>query len=131
MNKSVMRVMSRVLIVSILTMSLWAPASQAALISSDEVVADHSYQADRERIRSLFDRADVRAKLQAKGVSPASAKARVDALTDEEVANISGKLDNLPAGGDIVGVAVFIFLVLLLTDILRLTKVFPFTKPIR
>lgn len=130
MNKNFMRVMSRVLIVSTLTMSLWAPASQAALISSEEVIANHSGQADRERIRSLFERADVREQMQAKGVSADAAKARIDALTDEEVASISGKLNNLPAGGDIVGALVFIFLVLLVTDILGLTKIFPFTKPI-
>jgi hypothetical protein len=131
MNKNFMRVMSRVLIVSTLTMSLWAPASQAALISSEEVIANHSNQADRERIRSLFDRADVREQLQAKGVSAEAAKARVDALSDEEVASISGKLDNVPAGGDIIGTVVFIFLVLLITDILGLTKIFPFTRSVR
>ena len=131
MNKNFMRVMSRVLIVTTLTMSLWAPASQAALISSEEVIANRSSQADRDRIRSLFERADVREQLLAKGVSADAAMARVDALSDEEVASISGKLDNLPAGGDIVGALVFIFLVLLITDILGLTKVFPFTKPMR
>jgi len=131
MNKNFMRVMSRVLIVSTLTMSLWAPASQAVLISSEEVIANHSNQADRERIRSLFDRADVREQLQAKGVSAEAAKARVDALSDEEVASISGKLDNVPAGGDIIGTVVFIFLVLLITDILGLTKIFPFTRSVR
>ena len=131
MNKNFMRVMSRVLIVSTLTMSLWAPASQAALISSEEVIANHSNQADRERIQSLFDRADVREQLQARGVSAEAAKARVNALSDEEVASISGKLDNVPAGGDIIGTVVFIFLVLLITDILGLTKIFPFTRSVR
>lgn len=130
MNISFMRAMSRVLIISTLSLSLWSPASQAALISSEEVISAQSSQANRARILSLLDRTDVREQLQAKGVSADAAKARVDAMTDEEVASVSGKLDNLPAGGDIVGVLVFIFIVLLITDILGLTKVFSFTKPV-
>jgi hypothetical protein len=126
MNKNFMRVISRVLIVSTLTMSFWSPASQAALISSEEVIANHSSQADRERIRSLLERADVREQMQAKGVSAEAAKLRIDAMTDEEVASISGKLDSLPAGGDIVGALLLVFLILLLTDIVGLTSVFPF-----
>jgi hypothetical protein len=56
----------------------------------------------------------------------------VAALTDEEAAQLAGKLDRLPAGGDgIVGVLLIVFLVLLITDILGLTKIFPFTKPVR
>jgi hypothetical protein len=52
-------------------------------------------------------------------------------LTDEEIQRVSGKLDQLPAGGDVLGVIVFIFVLLLITDILGLTKIFPFTRPIR
>ncbi|HEX2531678.1 MAG TPA: PA2779 family protein [Burkholderiaceae bacterium] len=38
-------------------------------------------------------------------------------------------MDSLPAGGDsVIGVIVFIFVLLLITDILGLTKVFPFTR---
>ena len=60
------------------------------------------------------------------------AKARVNSLTDEEVSQVARQMDQLPAGGDglaiIVGAAVLIFLVLLLTDILGLTDVFKFVK---
>jgi hypothetical protein len=56
---------------------------------------------------------------------------RVAALTDEEVHKVAGKLDQIPAGGDILGVLLTVFIILLITDILGLTKVFPFTHPIR
>ncbi len=36
-----------------------------------------------------------------------------------------------PAGGDVLGVLLTIFIVLLVTDILGFTKVFPFTRAIR
>lgn len=130
MNQNFMRVMSRVLILSTLSMSLWAPNSQAVMVSSEEAMIAQSVQAERMRIRSLLERADVREQLQAKGISADAAVVRVDALTDEEVASIANKLDNLPAGGDIIGTVVFIFLVLLVTDILGFTKVFPFTRSV-
>jgi hypothetical protein len=66
------------------------------------------------------------------GVSPADVKARVAALTDDEAAELAARIDELPAGGvSILGVALIVFLVLLLTDILGYTKVFPFTKPMK
>jgi hypothetical protein len=63
-------------------------------------------------------------------VTAGEAKARVNALTDDEAHKIAGKLDQLPAGGDvlgIIGILLFIFVVLLVTDILGLTHFFPFT----
>lgn len=131
MKKSVMSLSGRVLMVSMLSMSLWMPSAQAGMVSSEQVIASQAAQQNRERVRALFERQDVRAQLQARGVDADAARARVDALTDEEVATINGKLDSLPAGGDIVGALVFVFIVLLITDLLGLTKVFPFTRSVR
>ena len=88
--------------------------------------------ADRSRIFSVLDRAEVRAQLEAHGVRPADVKSRVAAMSDEEAAQLAGQIESLPAGGaDILGVALTVFLVLLITDILGFTKVFPFTRSIR
>ena len=77
-------------------------------------------------------RDDVRAGLIELGVDPALATARVAGLSDAEIGDIAGRLDQLPAGQDIVGAilstALVIFLVLLITDILGLTNVFPFVR---
>jgi hypothetical protein len=86
--------------------------------------------ADRERIASLVDRADVRLQLEAYGVNPADVKARVAALTDAEAADLALNIDTAPAGG-ILGLILLVFLVLLITDILGLTKIFPFTRSVR
>ena len=83
----------------------------------------------QQRIAAFVDRQDVQARLEAYGVSPAEVQARVASLTDEEAALVAARIDELPAGG-VVGLIVTVFLVLLITDILGLTKVFPFTKPI-
>jgi hypothetical protein len=118
--------MFRRLIASLLIVSLVAPLPlQAAMVSTPEAV-------ERERIANVVDRADVQAQLIAYGVNPADVKARLAALTDEEAAELAARIDSLPAGGiGIVGAILVVFLVLLITDILGLTKVFPFTRPMR
>jgi hypothetical protein len=118
--------MFRRLIASVLIVSLVAPLPvQAGMVSTQEAVA-------RERIADIVDRADVQAQLQAYGVNPADVKTRVAALTDEEAAELAARIDSLPAGGiGILSAILVVFLVLLITDILGLTKVFPFTRPMR
>jgi len=87
---------------------------------------------DRARIMSTLSREDVQAALVARGIDPAQAKGRVAALTDEEASLMASQLDTAVAGGDgIIGAIVLVFLVLLLTDILGFTKIFPFTRSIR
>ena len=105
---------------------------QAALISTEQVVSSAAAQQNRAKLNATFDRADVQVELQKMGITPAEAKARVAALTDAETASIAHRVDAIPAGGDgIIGGLIFIFVLLLVTDILGLTKVFPFTKSIR
>jgi len=121
------RLVASLLVVSIAGLGLPLPA-QAGVVSTDSALAS----AERDRIASVLERADVRAQLEAYGVRAADVKARVAALTDEEAAQLAGRLDSLPAGGDgIIGALLLIFVVVLITDILGLTKVFPFTRPIK
>src|SRR4051812_26188405 len=123
------RFVSALLIVSITGMGLPLTA-QAGMLSTPTVAAEPA----KARIVGLIERSDVRAQLQSLGVNPADAKARVAALSDDEAAQLAARLDSLPAGADggaLIGAVVLIFLVLLLTDILGFTHVFPFTKPIK
>jgi len=88
--------------------------------------------AERSRVLSVLERDDVRAQLEAHGVTAAQVKARVAAMTDDELAQLAGQIDSLPAGGaDVLGVILVVFLVLLITDILGFTKIFPFTKSVK
>ena len=118
----------RRLVACLLIVSL--PA-QAGLVSTESVIADGG----RDRIAVFLDRADVQSRLEVLGVSPSEVKARVAALSDAEAAQLAGKIDSLPAGGstggDILFVALLVFLVLLVTDILGFTKIFPFTRSVR
>lgn len=124
----------RRLLAALLIVSLTVPApmpAEAAMLSTDAALSG----LERERVADFLARPDVRSLLQSYGVNPDDAKARVAALSDDEAARLAGEIDRLPAGGDALGtivwVALVVFLVLLITDLLGLTKVFPFTKPIR
>jgi hypothetical protein len=118
------------LIASTCNLAEFAPA-HAVMVSTDQLAAAAEVQQARDNLKDFLARADVRRQFEQLGVDPGAAQARADALTDEEIQRVSGKLDQLPAGGDVLGVIVFIFVLLLITDILGLTKIFPFTRPIR
>lgn len=105
---------------------------QAALISTEQVATVASAQQDRARISAQLARPEVQAQLESLGISKSDAEARVAALTDDEASLLARNVDTLPAGGDgIVGAILLVFLILLVTDILGFTKVFPFTRTMR
>lgn len=124
-----LRVSSRVALAIMLCVTLPLQTAQAGMVTTEQVVRQNNPQ--REQVIGLLERADVRQALEQHGVDVTEAKNRVAAMTDDEVAQLKGKLDEVPAGGDVLGVIVFIFLVLLITDILGFTKVFPFTRSVR
>ena len=121
------RMMAGLLIVCMGGVSAPLPA-YAGIVSTDTVVAG----AQRGRLATMLERTEVRERLQALGVDPAQARDRVAALSDEEAAQLAAQIDALPAGGvDALGVALIVFLVLLFTDIMGYTKIFPFTRSAR
>jgi hypothetical protein len=120
------------LIILAFTFSIsWVPA-RAAMVSTEEVLTQSQGNLDSEHLRMLLDRNEVRTQLEAWGVSSEEAKARVESLTDQEIAEIAAQIDQMPAGGSalgtLVGAAILVFLVLLVTDILGYTDIFPFIK---
>ena len=105
--------------------------AQAGMVSSTDVLASQTSSDARSQVNAVLARDDVRAGLAERGLSVEQAQARVQAMSDDEVASLAGRIDQAPAGGDILGVAFTIFIILLITDILGLTKVFPFTRSVR
>jgi hypothetical protein len=131
MNRSFARTVSATLIVA--TTALTFPnMAGARIVGTEEAARTESVaplRTDRETLRALLERADVRARLESLGVDPRHAELRVDALTDEEIGQMAGQVGGLPAGGSsIVGVLFAVFVILLITDLLGLTRVFPFIR---
>lgn len=128
MFKSFCRLVATALIPCLLLSGL--PA-HAGLVSSEAALITADSQADRERVSAFLSRDEVRQQLQDQGVSADDAIARVQAMSDAEVALLADRVDRAPAGGDVIGVLFTVFVILLVTDILGFTKVFPFTRSIR
>jgi hypothetical protein len=109
-----------------------ATSANAKIVGTTTAIEKYNARQARDRLETLIQREDVQKEFKARGVSPAEAKARVDAMSDEQVAEIVNRIDKEPAGGSavaaVVGAALIVFLVLLATDILCVTHVFKFTK---
>jgi hypothetical protein len=131
---SLSRAIACALVVTLCALGLPVPAARAELVATNRVEATRQDgSSGREFLRSLFDRADVRATLERQGVTADEAKARVDAMSDDEVEQLAARFDSLPAAGSVfesvLWVGFLAFVVLLVTDILGFTKVFSFTRP--
>lgn len=130
MRNTFKRAIASLLIVSTATLGMPGLA-QAGIVSTEQAQSTPSASAHRDTVNRFLARDDVRQALVGQGVDPDAARERVSALTDTEVAELAGRVDKAPAGGDVLGVLLVVFIVLLFTDILGWTKVFPFTRTIR
>lgn len=124
------RFLASTLIASTLVMGLPATA-QAGIVPTQDAMSTSSATVNRAQINTFLARADVRKGLMDQGIDAEAAQSRVNALSDAEVADLAGRVDQAPAGGDVLGLMFTVFIVLLVTDILGLTKVFPFTRSVR
>ncbi|RPJ72260.1 MAG: hypothetical protein EHM15_09710 [Desulfobacteraceae bacterium] len=107
----------------------------AALVGTESVIDPGRAQNAREMVRSMLAREEIQSALRQQGIDPAEAQARAEGLSDAEAIRLAEAMDTLPAGGNAVGIVIgailIVFLVLLITDILGYTDVFPFTKRTR
>ena len=93
-----------------LALALAVPQAHAEMIAVDP---------DRERLNALLARPEVVRELERMGIPADEARARVGAMTPEEVRSLAGRIDGLPAGGqsatrDLLLIVLVVLLVLLL-----------------
>jgi hypothetical protein len=107
-------------------------AALAALIPTEVAIESADAAKARENIKNFLSRQDAQSYLISKGISPDEAKARIDSLTDAEALTVSQHVENMPSGGNAIGIIVgailLVFIILLITDLVGLTDVFPFVK---
>ena len=125
---------SKIVLSTVLSATLFTQASWAQMASTEAVFEQPVAASSQQKVMEFAEREDVKTTLAEMGVEPQVLKERIASLTDEEAATMANRIDSMPAGGDavgaIVGAAVFIFIVLLITDLLGFTKVFNFTRKI-
>ena len=135
MLKKMLRPVSFFLVFSFLLLDFTAHTAQAQMVGTNVVIAGQQDAANRAQVATFLAREDVKQIMTQHGVDTVEVQKRVDSLSSAELTKIANSMEQLPAGGDgigaIVGAAVLIFLVLLITDILGFTHVFSFVNPQR
>jgi hypothetical protein len=86
------------------------PQAYAGLVSTDQAAA----QQERERVKALIERPEVAQQMEKMGIPAKEALARVDAMTNEEVRSLAGRLDALPAGGQISSQTLLLIIIIIL-----------------
>ena len=104
--------MKRVLSVLLLGLALVLPQAQAGMIATD-AAGD-----ERARVRAMLERPEVAAELEKMGIAPQDAKDRVDAMNDQEVIQLAGRLDKAAAGGQVGDRTLLLILLIILLIIL-------------
>lgn len=107
------------------TMTSFSMPALADIVDTPSLAAQADLQLQRDELRVLMARDDVRSALTAYGVSPADLDSRVNNLAPSELLQIQQQLDSMPAGGSAVGVVLGVILIFVLLDVLGATDVFP------
>ena len=96
--------------------------SNARLISTEQSALNDQNSVNRLKVSDFINRSDVATKLTQLGLTTKNAYDRVNAMTQEEVNYLAGKIDSLPAGGYItetggviIGVTLIIVIALITT----------------
>ena len=97
--------------------------SHAEIVSTQQALAMESDQA-RATVDAWLLREDVSQELASMGVDPELARIRAQSLNPEELAELSGRIDELPAGAGVIEVLGITFLVLLVLDLVGVINIF-------
>ena len=89
---------------------LLMPQAHAAMIGTESVQA----QDERVRVKALLERPELAQGLEKRGIAPAEALARVDAMTDEEVLQLAGRLDAALAGAQMSNESLLLVIIIIL-----------------
>lgn len=120
------RTVARLLCAVMLFNSIPFAAAHAAVVTTQQATVG-----ERAAIMNIIKREDVRAEFSRYGVTPQEMEMKLASMSDEEIRYMHGQLETLPAGqgiGAVVGAAVLVFIILLITDLLGLTSVFGFVN---
>jgi len=98
--------------------------TEAATIDTLTAIDASRHAAQLARVSAILDRADVQQRLEALGVEPAAAAARVASLTQAELATLADRLEQAPAGGDILALIGAVFVVLLILELTGVIDIF-------
>lgn len=117
-----------VVLFTLFCFSLNITVSAAMVTTQQTVTPNLSNKLNKPVLDKDVRRAVLEQQLVAYGVQPEQVHLRLNSMTDSEIAFLSSEISELPAGGEVLGIIAFVFLVLLFTDIAGYTDLFPFVK---
>lgn len=112
------------LIVTFTAGTVHMPAT-AAPVSNQQLSIQSELQLQRDEVRTLLDREDVRSALLGYGVNAADAEQRINNMTEGELRQIHDSMSTLPAGEGALGAVLTVLLILILLDVVGATDIFP------
>jgi hypothetical protein len=122
---------NRSIVIALSTVLVWAGFSTtvaAAVVSTGDAFAmEQSATGGSERlaeVQAVMARHDVRQAMIRLGVDPMEADLRVAALSGPELAQLQGQLEQLPAGGSLLGLIGAVFVVLLILEVTGVIDIF-------
>jgi hypothetical protein len=113
-----------VLLMSALSMLGVQTVARAEVIGTERMLDVLERRATLDEIDAVLARAEIQSELQRLGVDPAETSARVAALSDAELLELADNLENLPAGGSVVGIVGVVFIVLLVLEFVGVIDIF-------
>ncbi len=120
------RLFATILSLSLIMLPLGA--AHSAMINNGQLLQGDT---GRTQLMQTLEREQVRQQLIQLGVDAETVKLRVAQMTDQEITTLNQRLGELPAGGDALGVILFIFVLFVITDAIGATDIFPFIHPVR
>jgi hypothetical protein len=114
-----------VVVISLALINLGTPAiANAGIIGTQIVIEAGQRDADLATIHAGLERAEVRQQFAALGVDVDLVEARLAALTDAEVATLAERMEQMPAGGDLLAVIGIVFVILLILELVGVIDIF-------
>lgn len=99
------------------------PAARAAMIDTS-VCIDREQTITTAKLATLLERRDVQEQLVSLGVDPEDARQRIRSLSQAELTEIQQKMDDLPAGSNVLSVLGILLIVLVVLEMVGVTNIF-------
>ena len=126
--KFLRKVLSVLLSISLIMLPVWP--THAAMIGNAELLGSTA-DSDRTALMEMLGGDSAKQQLAALGISQEQAMQRIARMTDQEIAQLNQQLADLPAGGDVLGLLLLLFIIFIITDAIGATDIFPFVHPVK
>jgi len=123
-----MRLMTHLMMALMLLVSIQVPMARAAMVPTDALIQSDQTSYSQSELMQAVNSQELRGQLEQMGVDPEQLGERIASLTPAEIAELNDHLQQQPAGSNVLGVLLVIFVVFVVTDMLCATDLFTFVR---